>query len=133
MATPIASRIASKMFGRELIKAFDEFKAAWDPDNRLNPHKIVDAYLPTENLRLGADYKPLEPETHFKFPDDNGSFAKASLRCIGLGACRKSDGGAMCPSYMVTLEEEHSTRGALTCFLRCSRRGDPRRLGKRKR
>src|SRR5713226_8283881 len=100
-----------KMFGTELIRAFGEFKAAWDPDNRLNPHKIVDAYLPTENLRLGADYKPLEPETHFKFPDDNGSFAKASLRCIGLSACRKSDGGAMCPSYMVTLEEEHSTRG----------------------
>jgi FAD/FMN-containing dehydrogenase/Fe-S oxidoreductase len=100
-----------KMFGAELIKAFGEFKAAWDPDSKLNPHKIVDAYLPSENLRLGADYKPLEPETHFKFPDDSGSFAKASLRCIGLGACRKSDGSAMCPSYMVTLEEEHSTRG----------------------
>src|SRR5216683_678166 len=100
-----------KMFGAELIKAFGEFKAAWDPDNKLNPHKVVDAYLPTENLRLGADYKPLEPETHFKFPDDDGSFAKASLRCIGLGACRKHDSGAMCPSYMVTLEEEHSTRG----------------------
>ena len=100
-----------KMFGAELIEAFAEFKAAWDPDNKLNPHKIVDAYLPTENLRLGADYKPLEPETHFKFPDDNGSFAKATLRCIGLGACRKGDGGAMCPSYMVTLDEGHSTRG----------------------
>jgi len=100
-----------KMFGSEIMKAFGEFKAAWDPENKLNPHKVVDAYLPTENLRLGADYKPLEPETHFKFPDDDGSFAKATLRCIGLGACRKSDGGAMCPSYMVTLEEEHSTRG----------------------
>jgi len=100
-----------KMFGSELIRAFGEFKAVWDPENKLNPHKVVDAYLPTENLRLGADYKPLEPETHFKFPDDDGSFAKASLRCIGLGACRKSDGGTMCPSYMVTLEEEHSTRG----------------------
>src|SRR5467141_1535285 len=100
-----------KMFGSELMKAFGELKAAWDPENRLNPHKVVDAYLPTENLRLGADYKPLEPETHFKFLDDDGSFAKATLRCIGLGACRKSDGGAMCPSYMVTLEEAHSTRG----------------------
>jgi FAD/FMN-containing dehydrogenase/Fe-S oxidoreductase len=100
-----------KMFGPELIKAFGEFKAAWDPENRLNPHKVVDAYLPTENLRLGADYKPVEPATHFKFPDDNGSFAKAALRCIGLGACRKTDSGAMCPSYMVTLEEAHSTRG----------------------
>jgi FAD/FMN-containing dehydrogenase/Fe-S oxidoreductase len=100
-----------KMFGPELTKAFAEFKAAWDPENRLNPHKVVDAYLPTENLRLGADYKPLAPHTHFRFPEDNGSFAKASLRCLGLGACRKQDAGTMCPSYMVTLEEEHSTRG----------------------
>jgi FAD/FMN-containing dehydrogenase/Fe-S oxidoreductase len=100
-----------KMFGPELIKAFGDFKAAWDPDNKLNPHKVVNAYLPTENLRLGADYKPLQPETHFKFPEDDGSFAKASLRCIGLGACRKGDAGTMCPSYMVTLEEEHSPRG----------------------
>src|SRR6266851_4408554 len=105
------ARLLPKMFWPELMKAFGEFKAAWDPGNKLNPHKVVDAYLPTENLRLGADYKPLEPKTHFKFPDDGGSFAQATLRCIGLGACRKSDGGAMCPSYMVTLEEEHSTRG----------------------
>ncbi len=100
-----------KMFGPEIMKAFREFKSAWDPDNKLNPHKVVDAYLPTENLRLGADYKPLEPRTHFKFPDDEGSFAKATLRCIGIGACRKRDAGSMCPSYMATLEESHSTRG----------------------
>ena len=105
------AQLLPKMFGPELVKAFGEFKAAWDPDNKLNPHKVVDAYLPTENLRLGADYKPLEPSTHFKFPDDDGSFAKATLRCIGLGACRKTDSGAMCPSYMATLEETHSTRG----------------------
>ncbi len=77
----------------------------------MNPHKVVSAYLPTENLRLGADYRPLEPKTQFAFSGDDGSLAKATLRCIGLGACRKQDGGAMCPSYMVTLEEEHSTRG----------------------
>src|SRR5258708_2419944 len=100
-----------KMFGPELMKAFGEFKATWDPGNKLNPHKVVNAYLPTENLRLGADYKPLQPKTHFQFPEDDGSFSKAALRCIGLGACRKSDSGSMCPSYMVTLEEEHSTRG----------------------
>jgi FAD/FMN-containing dehydrogenase/Fe-S oxidoreductase len=100
-----------KMFGPDLMKAFGQFKAIWDPQNKLNPHKVVDAYLPTENLRLGADYKPLQPETHFKFLDDGGSFANAAARCIGLGACRKVDSGAMCPSYMVTLEEEHSTRG----------------------
>ncbi|MGH9356255.1 MAG: FAD-binding and (Fe-S)-binding domain-containing protein [Terriglobia bacterium] len=100
-----------KMFGPELMGAFREFKSAWDPDNKLNPHKVVDAYLPTENLRLGADYKPSEPHTHFQFPDDDGSFAKAALRCMGIGACRKRDSGSMCPSYMATLEEAHSTRG----------------------
>jgi FAD/FMN-containing dehydrogenase/Fe-S oxidoreductase len=100
-----------KMFGPELMNAFAEFKAVWDPTNGMNPHKVVDPYLPTENLRLGADYKPLQPATHFKFPEDDGSFAKAAQRCIGVGACRKSDAGSMCPSYMVTLEEEHSTRG----------------------
>jgi len=100
-----------KMFGPELVKAFGEFKSAWDPENKMNPNKVVNAYLPTENLRLGADYKPHDPKTYFKFPDDDGSFAKAGLRCIGLGECRKQDSGSMCPSYMVTLEEEHSTRG----------------------
>jgi len=100
-----------KMFGDELVGAFREFKAIWDPDNKLNPHKVVDAYLPTENLRLGSDYAPREPRTHFAFADDGGSFARASLRCVGLGECRKHDSGSMCPSYMVTLEEQHSTRG----------------------
>jgi FAD/FMN-containing dehydrogenase/Fe-S oxidoreductase len=100
-----------KMFGPELMTAFREFKAVWDPGNKMNPHKVIDAYLPTENLRLGADYRPLEPSTHFKFVDDGGSFARASLRCIGVGECRKQDAGTMCPSYMATLEEEHSTRG----------------------
>jgi Fe-S oxidoreductase len=100
-----------KMFGPELVEAFGKFKRAWDPENKLNPHKVVHAYLPTENLRLGADYRPLKPDTHFQFPEDDGSLAKATLRCIGLGACRKSDGGTMCPSYMATREEEHSTRG----------------------
>ena len=100
-----------KMFGPELVKAFGEFKAAWDPDNKMNPNKVVNAYLPTENLRLGADYKPRESKTHFHFPDDGGSFAKATVRCVGLGECRKTHAGAMCPSYMVTMEEQHSTRG----------------------
>src|SRR6266404_3292041 len=100
-----------KMFGPELMRAFTEFKSIWDPGNKMNPHKVVSPYLPTENLRLGVDYKPLLPKTHFAFPGDNGSLPQATLRCIGLGACRKQDGGAMCPSYMVTLEEEHSTRG----------------------
>ena len=100
-----------KMFGPDLMRAFGEFKAAWDPSNRMNPHKLIDAYQPTENLRLGADYRPAQPATFFAFPDDKGSFAKATMRCIGLGECRKHDYGTMCPSYMATLEERHSTRG----------------------
>src|SRR5205823_7994722 len=79
--------------------------------NKLNPGNIVDAQPAVMNLRLGASYAPKDPPTNFKFPDDNGSMAKAALRCIGIGECRKQDAGAMCPSYMVTLEEEHSTRG----------------------
>lgn len=101
-----------KMFAPELISAFRDFKRVWDPDGKMNPGKVVDPYPPTENLRLGADYKPWQPATYFSYPDDDGSFAKAlTLRCAGLGACRKKDSGTMCPSYMATLEEEHSTRG----------------------
>ena len=99
------------MFGPELMDAFGEFKSAWDPGNKMNPGKVVNAFPPIENLRLGADYNPLQPKTHFQFPDDGGSLAKATLRCLGLGACRKLEGGTMCPSYLGTLEEEHSTRG----------------------
>jgi len=103
--------LLGKMFSPDLMDGFREFKHVWDPRGRMNPGKLIDAYLPTENLRLGADFKPAEPATHFAFPDDNGSFAKASMRCIGLGECRKDLYGTMCPSYMATREEEHSTRG----------------------
>ena len=110
-----------KMFGPELMEAFREFKAIWDPGNRLNPHKLVDAYLPTENLRLGADYSPAQPATYFTFPDDEGSFAKATMRCIGMGECRKHDCGTMCPSYMATLEERTARAAARGCCWRCCR------------
>ncbi len=100
-----------KMFGPELMEAFREFKRLWDPDNKMNPGKLIDAREPHADLRLGADYRPRPVETHFKFPNDNGSFAAATLRCVGVGACRKEDAGTMCPSYMATREEKHSTRG----------------------
>jgi FAD/FMN-containing dehydrogenase/Fe-S oxidoreductase len=104
-----------KMFGPELIEAFREFKTIWDPDWKMNPGKIVDPYHIDENLRLGAKYHPWDPPTYFKFPDDHGSFEHAALRCVGVGKCRRENGeGAqdtMCPSYMVTREEMHSTRG----------------------
>jgi FAD/FMN-containing dehydrogenase/Fe-S oxidoreductase len=100
-----------KMFGPELMEAFREFKRLFDPGNRMNPHKLIDAHEIHEDLRLGADYSPWEPKTHFAFAADNGSFARATLRCVGVGACRKTDAGTMCPSYMATGEEQHSTRG----------------------
>ncbi|MEK6374563.1 MAG: FAD-binding and (Fe-S)-binding domain-containing protein [Acidobacteriota bacterium] len=100
-----------KMFGEELMGAFREFKALWDPEWKMNPGKVITPYHPTENLRLGSDYHPWSPETHFRFPDDNGRLDRAVLRCVGVGKCRRMDGGTMCPSYMVTREEEHSTRG----------------------
>jgi FAD/FMN-containing dehydrogenase/Fe-S oxidoreductase len=100
-----------KMFSPELMEAFRRFKYLWDPTNRMNPGKLIDPHQPQEDLRLGADYKPWKPATHFAFAEDNGSFASATLRCVGVGACRKEDAGTMCPSYMATREEMHSTRG----------------------
>ncbi len=103
-----------KMFGPELMQAFAEFKALWDPTNRMNPGKLIDpaaVYDPIENLRLGAGYQRAKVDTWFQFPGDGGSFAHATERCVGVGACRKVDTGTMCPSYMATREEKHSTRG----------------------
>ncbi len=105
------AELLPKMFGDELVNAFREFKTIWDPQWRMNPGKVVDAYKITENLRIGTHYDPPKSETHFKFPDDDGSFAEATLRCVGVGKCRRHGGGVMCPSYMATHEEEHSTRG----------------------
>ena len=105
------AELLPKMFGPELIQAFREFKALWDPEWKMNPGKVVEPYKLDENLRLGADYKPWEPQTHFKFPEDHGSLTHAALRCVGVGKCRHDAGGVMCPSYRATREEEHSTRG----------------------
>jgi len=100
-----------KMFGPELMQAFREFKSLWDPAWKMNPGKLIDAYKLDDNLRLGADYDPWQPATHFKFPDDNGSLTSATLRCVGVGKCRHYEGGVMCPSFRVTRDEQHSTRG----------------------
>jgi FAD/FMN-containing dehydrogenase/Fe-S oxidoreductase len=105
------AELLPKMFGPELVQAFREFKALWDPEWKMNPGKIVEPYKLDENLRLGADYKPWKPQTHFQFPEDQGSLANATLRCVGVGKCRRDEGGVMCPSFRVTREEEHSTRG----------------------
>ncbi len=105
------AELLPKMFGPDLMQAFREFKALWDPDWKMNPGKLIEPYRLDENLRLGPAYDPWQPETHFKFVEDHGSLASATLRCVGVGKCRREEGGVMCPSYRVTKEEEHSTRG----------------------
>ena len=105
------AELLPRMFGEELVQAFREFKAIWDPQWKMNPGKIVEPYKLDEHLRLGAEYHPWEPETHFKFPEDDGSLASSTLRCVGVGKCRRYEGGVMCPSFRVTGEEQHSTRG----------------------
>lgn len=99
-----------KMFGAELIEAFREFKRIWDPDWKMNPGKVIDPDPVDAHLRLGPSYNPPRPSTHFQYPDDRHDFSRAALRCVGIGECRKAS-GTMCPSYMVTREEMHSTRG----------------------
>ncbi len=103
--------LLEKMYGKELVEAFREFKSIWDPEWKMNPGKVVEPYGQLVNLKLGSDYEPANPETYFQYIEDDGSFAHATLRCVGVGKCRRKEGGTMCPSYMVTHEEEHTTRG----------------------
>ena len=96
--------------GAELIPVFGEFKRAFDPDGRMNPGSIVQPHPLDSHLKLGPNYRPLQIPTHFDFSADGG-LVGAALRCVGVGKCRKTDAGTMCPSYMATREELHSTRG----------------------
>ncbi|ATY11699.1 FAD-binding oxidoreductase [Amycolatopsis sp. AA4] len=104
-----------RMFGNDLVTAFGQLKAIFDPADRMNPGKVVAPYALDENLRLGGSWSPAEPQDlYFRFPNDGGSFSQAANRCVGVGRCRQStsdNGDVMCPSYQVTGEEEHSTRG----------------------
>jgi FAD/FMN-containing dehydrogenase/Fe-S oxidoreductase len=100
-----------KMFGPEICRAFVEFKKLWDPEWKMNPGKVVKPWGRAVNLRLGTEYHPWEPETHFKFPLDSQSFSRAALRCVGIGEGRREEGSTMCPSYRVLHEEKHATRG----------------------
>ncbi|HJM74522.1 MAG TPA: FAD-linked oxidase C-terminal domain-containing protein [Dehalococcoidia bacterium] len=98
-----------RMFGPQLTEAFRELKRAFDPQGILNPGKIVDTPQIDDYLRLSPTTRNTEPPTYLDFAADGG-FARAIEQCNGQGACRKMDGG-MCPSYMITRDEEHSTRG----------------------
>ena len=99
-----------ELFGPEIYQAFRQVKALFDPDNILNPGKVVEAPEPVNDLRWGADYHTIDLKTHLDFSREGG-FARAVEQCNGMGVCRKRDVGTMCPSYHATLDEEHSTRG----------------------
>jgi FAD/FMN-containing dehydrogenase/Fe-S oxidoreductase len=121
-----------KMFGEATVELFREFKSIWDPAWKMNPGRVVEPLRIDAGLRLGPEYEPWEPETHFKFPDDGGSFARATLRCVGVGKCRRPHGrgdeDVMCPSFMVLREEKHTTRGRAHLLWEMLRRG-PREDG----
>ena len=101
---------AEKMFGSELVGHFREVKDLFDPNGIMNPGKVFDTPDMRENLRYGSEYATAPITTKLDWTADDG-FAGAIERCNGVGACRKINAGAMCPSYMATREEEHSTRG----------------------
>jgi FAD/FMN-containing dehydrogenase/Fe-S oxidoreductase len=106
----VRSPFAEKMFGPVLYDAFRRIKRTFDPHGLFNPGKIVDAAPLTAHLRYGAAYRTATPPTYFDY-GEYGGIAGAVEMCSGLGACRKTLDGTMCPSYMATREETHSTRG----------------------
>jgi FAD/FMN-containing dehydrogenase/Fe-S oxidoreductase len=103
------SELLPRMYGAEVTALFGQFKAFWDPDDKMNPGVVVRPSRIDENLK--HDRQPRELLTVFAYPHDAGDFAQATRRCVGVGKCRNTAGTAMCPSYQVTGEEEHSTRG----------------------
>jgi FAD/FMN-containing dehydrogenase/Fe-S oxidoreductase len=103
--------LLEKMYGAELMQAMCAFKALWDPRGLMNPGKVVDPYPLDSRLREGPDFTPPKLQTIFAYREDGGDLVHASRRCVGVGECRREWGAVMCPSYQVTREEQHSTRG----------------------
>ena len=106
----VRSPFNEEYFGSTLYKVFKDIKALFDPENRMNPGKIVEAPDMTHNLRYGTTYQDRIPNTHYHYRQDEG-FAESVHMCTGVGECRKMLGGTMCPSFKVTRDEEQSTRG----------------------
>lgn len=106
------AELLGKQYGPRLLEAMRKFKLIWDPEWKMNPGKVIDPYRFDENLKLGTDYNPWRPAVKFAYPEDHGDFSHAALRCVGVGKCRVPEAQTtMCPSYQVTREEKHSTRG----------------------
>ena len=104
------SWLNERFYGKNLYGLYKQVKQVFDPNNVLNPGMVVDPQHITENLRYGADYSTLALETGYDFRAEQG-FDRAVEMCNGAAICRKTTTGTMCPSFMVTREEEHSTRG----------------------
>jgi len=104
------SHFNEKLYGPAIYEAFRQVKRVFDAKNLMNPGKIVDAPAMTESLRIRPSYRTWQPATVLDF-SGQGGFAAAVEMCSGMGECRKKLDGTMCPSYMATLDEEHSTRG----------------------
>jgi FAD/FMN-containing dehydrogenase/Fe-S oxidoreductase len=106
------SELLARMYSAPVLESFAAFKRAWDPDGLLNPGVVVDP----APLDLGLRQRPGRgavdlPTPALHFPEDNGDLATALRRCVGVGKCRSDVGAVMCPSWLVTGEEKHSTRG----------------------
>jgi FAD/FMN-containing dehydrogenase/Fe-S oxidoreductase len=105
------AELLPRMYPPEIIAAFEEFKGIWDPDDRMNPGRVVRPAKLDEDLRVFVGMPTLPDEPELAFAHDRGSFTRATRRCLGVGKCVTADGGVMCPSYRATGEEMHSTRG----------------------
>ena len=106
----VRSEWIESMFGSEMYQIFRQLKQTFDPTGIMNPGKIVDGPPMTENLRFGNNYNTIKIDTYFDF-SNQGGFDRAIEMCNGVAACRKTLTGTMCPSYIGTREEIHSTRG----------------------
>jgi Fe-S oxidoreductase len=103
------AELLPKMYSPELIAVFEQFKSIWDPDHTLNPGNLVRPRPLDSDLRFDGPTRQL-PIT-LRYPHDDGKLATAARRCVGVATCIDTSSGVMCPSYMVTGREEHSTRG----------------------
>ncbi|HMJ67395.1 MAG TPA: FAD-linked oxidase C-terminal domain-containing protein [Cyclobacteriaceae bacterium] len=106
----VRSAYNERFFGPKVYQAFRDVKKLFDPQNLMNPGKIVDAQTMDHNLRYGTEYRDQEVKTTFQYRAEN-SFKEHVHMCTSVGECRKMLGGTMCPSFKVTRDEEHSTRG----------------------
>ena len=119
------SEFNRRVFGDALYAAMQETKLLFDPENRMNPGKIVNAPAMTDHLRDATQPAPVALTTRLTF-DVPGGMRGAADRCMNIGLCRKASTGVMCPSYMATRDEEHSTRGRANALLHALSTPDPR-------